>query len=164
MFDPANVVALPWDAVLLSGTIGGVTNAALSSNLRILPSLTPALLPGDARRLLRVGLLVNLAASSGAVAGLAWVLVNVLDVDVLHLTTGYILAGGSLAGFLIARGLTNEVDKGVLRLAVRTAASAPAAHPEVARAIEHAPPYAVYQITTTLVPRRRALPGSLRST
>ena len=164
MVDPIYVVNMPWNMVLLGGGLGGLMNAALSSNLRLMPSLAAALLPGDTRRLLRVGLLANLVASGGTVAGLAWTLSRLLDVRLSSLPSEQILLGGVLVGFLVARGLTSEVDKGVLRLAVRTAASAPAAHPEVAKAIEHAPPYAVYQITTTLVPRRRALPGSLHST
>jgi hypothetical protein len=69
-----------------------------------------------------------------------------------------LLAASFYGGFVTARVLTSEVDKVLLRLAVRSAAAAPAAHPEIAEAIDHAPPYAVYKMAVDLAPRRRHLP------
>jgi hypothetical protein len=64
-----------------------------------------------------------------------------------------------LVGFLTCRAVSNELDKALLRSAVRSAAVAPAAHPDVAKALERVPPYAVYELANTLAPRYRLPPG-----
>lgn len=57
-------------------------------------------------------------------------------------------------GFVTAGWLAAERDKRVLRDAVCSAATAPAAHPDTVQALAHASPDAVYEAVKALVPRR----------
>ncbi len=152
------VATLPLEWVFIGGGLGGALNAALSSNLRLLPRWAQ-----DARigvsHVVRVGLLVSSAVGATASVALLWVIWGIADLDV---RTGAVplrlIAASLFVGFMTARGLTSEVDKMLLRLAVRSAAAAPAAHPHIAQALDHAPPYTVYQIAVELTPRGRSTP------
>jgi hypothetical protein len=111
-------------------------------------------------RVLRVGLLVSSVVGAVASLGLLWALRGMADFDAVRAdeVPVRLIAASLFVGFVTARGLTSEVDKFLLRLAVRNAAAAPAAHPEVAEALDHAPPYAAYRIAVDLMPRRRMPP------
>ena len=56
-------------------------------------------------------------------------------------------------GFVTAGWLAAERDKLLLRRAVCSAATAPAAHPDTVQALAHASPDAVYEAVQALVPR-----------
>lgn len=159
---------LPWSWFLFGGGLGGVISAVSVNNLRLLPSLATDEGPTGVghRRVMRIGLLLSAAVGALAPALVVAANADLLDIQAVTAESGFlkVIFSSLLLGFVLARGLAAEIDKGVLRSAVRTAASAPAAHPEVARAIEYAPPYAVYQIASTLVPRRRSFPLSPIST
>ncbi len=152
--------ALPWDWVLLGGGLGGALNAAFSSNLRLLPSWSPDARGIGASHVIRVGLLASSAVGASAAAGLLLALRGMTEFDGLRVdeVPFRLVISSFFVGFVTARGVTSEVDKILLRLAVRNAAAAPAAHPEVALAIDHAPPYAVYNMAVELMPRRRSSP------
>ena len=155
-----NAVALPWEWVLLGGGLGGAVNAVLSNNVSLLPALTLDRHGAAGTRVVRVGSLASTAAGAVAAAGVLWALRGLLNLDVTldSQVVGPLLASSLFVGFVSARGLTNEADKALLRVAVRNAASSPAAHPEIAEAIDHASPYTVYQLALDLVPRRRSKP------
>ena len=159
MSDIDTLAAMPWAWILPSGALGGALNAAFSSNLRLLPSWSLDARGVGISRVIRVGLLVSSTVGAVASVGLLYALPGV---DTLDLRPGEVpfrlVMAGLFVGFVTARGLTSEVDKLLLRLAVRNAAAAPAAHPEIAQAIDHAPPYAVYRMAVDLAPRRRRSP------
>ncbi len=160
------LAALPWDWVSFGGGLGGALNAATSSNLRPFPSWS---VPLDGYRfgwVTRVGLLASAAVGAAASVGVLWALQDMADVNALrdHGLPLRLVGASAFVGFITARGLTSEVDKVLLRLAVQKAASAPAAHPQIAQAIDHAPPYAVYELAAELAPRRRPRPpGALHA-
>jgi hypothetical protein len=153
-----NAVALPWEWVLLGGGIGGAVNALLSNNLSLLPALTLDRHGPTGTRVVRVGSLASSTVGAAAAAGVFWALRGLVDLDVALSSQVVLplLVSSFFVGFVSARGLTSEADKALLRLAVRNAATSPAAHPQIAEAIEHAPPYAVYKLALDLVPRRRS--------
>lgn len=160
------VAALPWEWVSCGGGLGGALNAAISSNLRPFPSWSRTLDGYRFGPMTRVGLLASAAVGAAASVGLLWALQGMANFSALdgHGIPLRLLGASVFVGFITARGLTSEVDKVLLRLAVRNAAAAPAAHPQVARAIDHAPPYTVYKLAAELAPRRRPHPpGALQA-
>lgn len=154
------MAGLPWDWVVIGGGLGGTLSAAISSNLNPFPSWLRALDGGRFGPVTRIGLLVSSAVGAASSLGLLLALQGAADFD--DVAAGRVprrlLAFSLVVGFLAARGLTNEVDKVLLRLAVLDAATAPAAHPAVAHALDSAPPYAVYKMAAGLKPRRSATP------
>jgi len=154
------MAGLPWDWVAMGGGLGGALSAAISSNLTPFPAWCRSLDGGRLGPMTRVGLLVSSAVGAASSLGLLLALQGTADFDDVSRSgiPGRLLAFSLVVGFLAARSLTNEVDKALLRLAVRDAASAPAAHPEVAHALDSAPPYAVYELAVGLKPRRPSSP------
>jgi len=152
------LAALPWDWILLGGALGGALNAASSSNLRLFPAWSLDRRGIGTSHVVRVGLLVSSAAGALGSAGV-WAVGGMATLSIRGDDLPFrLLVASLLVGFVTARGLTSEVDKVLLRLAVRSAAAAPAVHPEIAEAIDHAPPYAVYKMAADLAPRRRHFP------
>lgn len=110
-----------------------------------------------------MGLLLNCAIGAG-VAALVHVSIEGVTQPTLVTPLPILLVFSTLHGLLVARVLGSEVDKRLLRHALKNAISSPAAHPDMARAIDRATPYDVYRLALELVPRRlmtspsRALP------
>jgi hypothetical protein len=154
------MAGLPWDWFAMGGGLGGALSAAISSNLTPFPAWLRSLDGGRFGPMTRVGLLVSSAVGAASALGVLLALQGTAEFDDVSQgrIPGRLLAFSLIVGFLAARSLTNEVDKVLLRLAVRDAASAPAAHPEITHALDSAPPYAVYEMAAGLKPRRPASP------
>lgn len=103
-----------------------------------------------------LGRVVMAAATAGATAAAtAWMIGGA---DTPALPIGARDLPGALAffwiGFVTAGWMAAERDKFLLRQAVCSAATAPAAHPDTVRALAHASPDAVVEAVKALVPRR----------
>jgi hypothetical protein len=148
------MTSISWFVALTLGSLGGALNAALSDRARVLPSLV-SLSPGG-MKLVRIGISGNVVTAAAATLAVHWAF------DAAGASLGanswfglVLLACCDLfIGFVSARGVTNEVDKRVLRRAVFKAASAPAAHPDTVGAMEMAPPETLYSLVDGLMPRR----------
>lgn len=100
----------------------------------------------------RLGIIALAAATSAAVA---WMIAGSAS-PVLWIGVRPFPAGLACfwVGFVTAGWVGAERDKRVLRQAVCSAATAPAAHPDTVQALAHASPDAVYEAVKALVPRR----------
>jgi len=128
--------------LVLAGATGGILNALLSDNVFLLPHFVSI----GKRRIVRPGLLVNVAVGGLAIFSAFRALEDVSCSPPI-MSGGRLLAavlGAVIMGALSARWVTDEADKRFLRAAVRVASTAPAAHPDTVRAMEVAPPYVVY--------------------
>ena len=136
--------------VLGVGVMGGLVNAALTHNLNVWPRFIKS---GANRQIARPGLAINLVTSgAGALAAFLALALEGCAVDVRTVGPGTLVA--VLLGLLSARCLTDHIDKRLLREAACRACEAPAAHPDTVRAIQKAPPYAVFTAADELMPRR----------
>jgi hypothetical protein len=139
----------------LLGAVGGVLNAAVTDNLRLLPTFVKG--SRSLPRLLRIGLTGNLSVAALASTLCAWALMGSASRTLQegdHMLT--MLLASVCIGFAAARLATDEVDKRLLHQAVCKASAAPAAPPDTVRAIETADPWVVYTTTTELTPPRLA--------
>lgn len=139
----------------LFGAAGGVINAAVTDNLRLLPSFVKS--AHRFSRLLRMGLAGNLTIGAAASQLCAWALAVPPAEQLYGAASPLTLGLASLViGFAAARLATDEIDKRLLHQAVCQASAAPAATPETVKAIESAQPWHVYTTTTRLRPPRLA--------
>lgn len=149
---PLDTVSLVWLALaLLPGGMGGLLNAAMTDNLRPLPSFVKS---RGSSRVLRIGLAGNIVIAAAASTFCVWALwdpgppVHPLLIDRLLV----LLPTSGAIGFGAARLATNEADKRLLREAVCNASAAPAAPPATVRALETASPWVVYLTAAELMP------------
>jgi hypothetical protein len=150
---PVVTFSLAWLSLALTlGAAGGVLNATLSHNLSPFPAFVKS--PGGQRRVLKIGLAVNICIAAFASTACVWALAR-------PGSFGPQPNGGELLALLVtsvgigfgaARLATSEADKRLLHEAVCKASAAPAAPPDTVRAIEVAPPWKVYMTTDELVP------------
>lgn len=150
---PTVTVSIVWLLTAsLAGAGGGLLNAALTDNLRLLPAFVKS--SRGTTRVLRIGLAGNLGAAGLTSTICVWALGvpgslgNQADAG--HLLT--LLFASICIGFGAARLATNEADKRLLHEAVCKASAAPAAPPDTVRAMETAAPWVVYTTTTELMP------------
>jgi hypothetical protein len=142
-------------SVAVVGGIGGAFNAALSDNLQLLPVRVRCSLPWTRWAAVRLGFIANVGLGAVVAAALACVAPDAATAPLSTWTSQLPLAiAGAVIGFLAARWATNETDKWLLHAAVCHAAAAPAAHPDVVRAIARAQPFAIFRIAQDLMPRR----------
>lgn len=149
---PTTTVSVTWFSLaLLLGAGGGLLNAVMTDNLRLLPAFVKS---GGTTRVLRIGLAGNVALAALASTACVWALgfpgPLVHQADVGHLLA--VLATSSCIGFGAARLATNEADKRLLHDAVCKASAAPAAPPATVRAMQTAAPWVVYTTTSELMP------------
>jgi hypothetical protein len=143
--------ALYWALVpAIVGGAGGALNAVMTDDLRVLPSYLKTLAFGTSTTILRPGLVGNVILGAVAAVLIVWG----LSESAARETWSFRLLGASaFSGFVTARWASGEADKQLLRCAVSRACVAPAAHPEVVRAIAAARPFKVYTLAEQLMPR-----------
>ncbi len=133
------------------GSVGGAFNAVLTDNLRWTPS---RVMVSSRQRIVRPGLAANIGIGAAAAFGSFWALTGGCPAGGRSIGPSLmVVLAGMFIGLAAARWMTNESDKSLLRAAACKACAAPAAHPDTVRAIEVAPPYAVYTTTNDLMPR-----------
>ena len=150
---PPAMVSTAWlSLALVLGAGGGLLNAAVTDNLRLLPAFVKS--SRGTRRVLRIGLAGNVGVAALASTICVWALgvPAAFDqhVDAGHLLT--VLFASVCIGFGAARLATNEADKRLLHEAACKASAAPAAPPDTVRAMETAAPWVVYTTATELMP------------
>jgi hypothetical protein len=150
---PTATISAAWlTLALVLGAGGGLLNAAVTDNLRLLPAFVKSARGGT--RVLRIGLAGNVGVAALVSLTCVWALgvPGAFDqrADAGHLLT--VLLTSACIGFGAARLATNEADKRLLHDAVCKASAAPAAPPETVRAMETAAPWVVYTTTTELMP------------
>jgi len=148
-----STASLAWLALaLVLGGAGGLLNAAVSDNLRLLPSFVKS--SKGARHLLRIGLAGNVGVAAIANAVCLWALrvpaLYLQEAQVGDLLT--VLLASVCIGLCAARLATNEADKRLLHEAVCKASAAPAAPPDRVREMETAAPWVVYTATSEMMP------------
>lgn len=148
-----DVAASTWVWVAGFGGAGGAVSAWLAAGG------SPAFAPRRRQPvavLWRVGQLALAAlAAAGTSAGTAWMVGSAAPPS-LWIDTRAVSAAFAFfwIGFVSVGWLAAERDKRVLRRAVCSAATAPAAHPDTVEALAHASPDAVYEAVQALMPRR----------
>jgi len=150
---PPATVSTAWLSLALAlGAGGGLLNAAVTDNLRLLPAFVKS--SRGTTRVLRIGLAGNIGVAALVSTICVWALgvPGAFDkqADVGHLLTVLLASVG--IGFGAARLATNEADKGLLHEAVCKASAAPAAPPDTVRAMETAAPWVVYTTANELMP------------
>lgn len=156
--DGANEMELTesaWVWVACFGGAGGALSAWLAAR-------GSQLVPTGLRQrapmvvLWRLGhLLVAAAVAAGTSAATAWMVGSIAPPAPWVETRAFSAALAFFwIGFVTAGWLAAERDKRVLRRAVCSAATAPAAHPDLVEALAHASPDAVYEAVQALMPRR----------
>lgn len=141
-------VLLVWAAV--AAAAGGALNVVVSRDYRFWPSVRWDV-PGS--RVVRPGLLLGAVAGAGP-AGLLVVIGHMITGAATSVYTIALLVAGSLSlGFVVSRWLTSEMDKRLLRAALRQACAAPAASPDVVRAVLAAAPQRAYELASEMMPR-----------
>jgi hypothetical protein len=149
---PTATVSVTWlSLAVLLGAGGGLLNAVMTDNLRLLPAFVKS---RGTTRVLRIGLAGNITLAAMASTTCVWALglpgPLVHQADLGHLLA--VLATSSCIGFGAARLATNEADKRLLHEAVCKASAAPAAPPATVRAMQTAAPWVVYTKTSELMP------------
>ena len=152
MYMQTATVSIAWlTLALVLGAGGGLLNATVTDNLRLLPAFVKS---RGTTRVLRIGLVGNIALAALASTLCVWALgfpgPLAQEADVGHLLA--VLSTSSCIGFGAARLATNEADKRLLQEAVCKASAAPAAPPATVRAMETAAPWVVYTTTSELMP------------
>ena len=144
----------PFAWLAVAGAAGGVLNACVSQNLFLWPVRVSA---SSRLRIVRPGLVLNAlvgaAASFGALLAFGGAAPAVIGASSGRMLLALVAA--VVTGALAARAITNEADKRLLRAALSKACSAPAAHPDTARAMEIAPPFEVFRAACELTPHFR---------
>lgn len=126
------------------GALGAAVNAWVSDNS--IPM--PVVIKRAGVRIMRPGLIVSvLVGAMAAAAVLAPVAMSASLSGVVPLVPAAIAIS-----VLSARCLSNEVDKRLLRAAVKYAATSPAAHPDTIEAMTSASPYALFTIAHEKLP------------
>ncbi|MGH9347724.1 MAG: hypothetical protein ACRD26_10710, partial [Vicinamibacterales bacterium] len=140
-------------ALLVLGGAGGVLNAALSDNMRVLPARIRCNPDWTRRPTVCLGLLVNAGIGAAAAFALAWVFIDPAAHVGARSSTSVlrVFGAGFVVGFVAARCATNETDKWLLHAAVCAASAAPAAHPDVIRVIGKSRPFAILRIAQDLM-------------
>lgn len=144
-----------WVWVACLGGAGGALSAWLAARgSQRLPSgarqRPPMVVPW---RLGHLAMAATVAA--GTSAATAWMVGSVAPPSLWVETRAFSAALAFFwIGFVTAGWLAAERDKRVLRRAVCSAATAPAAHPDTVEALAHASPDAVYEAVQALMPRR----------
>ncbi len=153
---PTTTETLAWLVLApLLGAAGGVVNAAVTADLRLLPTFVKS--SRRVPRLLRMGLAGNLAIAAAASQLCAWALAVPPAGQLYSAASPLALGVASFCiGFAAARLATDEIDKRLLHQAVCQASAAPAAPPDTVRVIESSQPWRVYTATTHLRPPRLA--------
>jgi len=150
---PTATVSLVWLSLACAiGAGGGLLNAAVTDNLRLLPAFVKS--SRGTRHVLRIGLAGNVGVAALASGACLWAL-GVSGSYGHPANAGQlltVLCASVCIGFGAARLATNEADKRLLHEAVCKASAAPAAPPDTVRAMETAAPWVVYTTTTELMP------------
>src|SRR5689334_23239491 len=115
------LAGLPWDWVCFGGGLGGALNAAFSSNLKPFPAWSRSTSGPRLGHVTRIGLVVSCSVGAAASLALLWALAGMANFENLEegLMRLRLIAASVFVGFVTARGLTSEVDKVLLRRAVR---------------------------------------------
>ena len=132
------------------GAIGGLLYALMSGSKNVWPKLIDV---GGRRPLPHIGLIGNVVI--GIAAGELLTII-ILTGNAVSLATSDLTWPQScalfLCSFLASSTIGGYTDRRFLRLAVRNAASAPAADPATVRALEGATPIEAYVATARLAP------------
>lgn len=145
-----------WIWVACLGGAGGAMSAWLAARGSRAPVACPRERYEPQVILSRLGhLAVSAGIAAGTSAATAWMVGSVASPTLWVETRAFSAALAFLwIGFVTAGWLAAERDKRVLRRAVWSAATAPAAHPDTIAALADAPPDAVYEAVKALMPRR----------
>lgn len=143
-----------WPWTLVCAAAGGLLNAVLVEDARLLPTLLPDRDEANRKCLARIGVAGNIVVSLLGASAIVGPIVEVWAAPVPPSSRlpWEIWLAAFFTGFLAARWVTDKLDKRLLRRAAWKAAAAPAAAPHTLKGMRTASPPDMFRAAEDLTP------------